>query len=77
LRQYDICRYQGGREDFHRDFESLWRRRMRTKEENDGGRDALDYSWHPKLPAPPADFFQSPTFLLTWKIQNAALKQAA
>ena len=67
LRQYDICRYQGGREDFHRDFESLWRRRVRTKEENDGGRDPLDYSWHPKLPPPPEDFFQSPTFLLTNK----------
>src|SRR5580698_206809 len=33
LRQYDICRYQGGREDFHRDFESLWRRHQLTKEE--------------------------------------------
>src|ERR1022692_3085703 len=67
LRQYDICRYQGGREDFHRDFDSLWRRRLRAKEENDGGRDALDYSWPPQLPTPPADFFQSPNFLLTTK----------
>ena len=67
LRQYDICRYQGGREDFHRNFESLWRRRQQSREENDGGREVLDYSWHPKLPAPPKDFPQSPNFLLTTK----------
>lgn len=67
MRQYDICRYQGGREDFHRNFESLCRRRQGTREENDGGREALEYSWHPKLPAPPTDFLQSPSFLLTTK----------
>ena len=67
LRQYDICRYQGGREEFHRNFESLWRRHQRTREENDGGREVLDFSWHPKLPAAPKDFPQRPNFLLTAK----------
>jgi hypothetical protein len=64
LRQYDICRFPGGREDFHRDFESLWRRRHRTREENDGGREGLDFLWHPKLPIPPESFPENPTFLL-------------
>jgi hypothetical protein len=64
-RQYDICRYPGGREDFHRDFESLWRRHQGTREESDGGSERLHCSWHPKLPKPPADFPQNPTFFLT------------
>lgn len=65
LRQYDICRYPGGREDFHRDFESLWRGHQRAREESDGGREVLDSSWHPKLPTPPTDFPESPTFFLS------------
>src|SRR5256885_16739683 len=47
LRQYGICRYSGGREDFHRDFESLWRRRQRGREDGQGGGELLDNSWHP------------------------------
>jgi hypothetical protein len=65
LRQYGICRYPGGRENFHRDFESLWRRHQRGREESDGGSEVLDNSWHPKLPKPPEDFPENPTFLLT------------
>ena len=64
LRQYGICRYASGREDFHRDFESLWRRRQRGREDGEGG-ELLDSPWHPKLPKPPEDFPESPTFLLT------------
>ena len=30
-------------------------------------RSVLDFSWHPKLPAAPKDFPQSPNFLLTAK----------
>jgi hypothetical protein len=65
LRQYGICRYPGGLEDFHRDFESLWRRRLRAPDESDGGRVTFDYSWHAKLPKPPDDFPENPTFFLT------------
>lgn len=65
LRQYDICRYPGGREDFHRNFENVSRRRQKTREESDGARDVWDHPWHPKLPPPPAEFPQSPNFLLS------------
>jgi Family of unknown function (DUF6361) len=64
LRQYDICRYQGGREDYHRNFESLWRRRQRQKD-IDSGSELMDHCWHPKLPPAPDDFIQSPNFLLS------------
>jgi hypothetical protein len=64
LRQYGIRRYAGGREDFHRDFESLWRRRQRGREDGQGGNELPDNPWHSKLPKPPEDFPQSPTFLL-------------
>jgi hypothetical protein len=62
LRQYGICRYPGGREDFHRDFEALWRRHQRGREENNGGSELLDNCWHPKLPKQPKDFPEMPTF---------------
>jgi len=65
LRQYGICRYSGGREDFHRAFESLWRRRQRGREDGQGGAERLENSWHPKLPSPPGEFPEEPTFLLT------------
>lgn len=64
LRQYGICRYPGGLDDFHRNFENLWRKRQHSREESDGGLEVLDYSWHPKLPEAPKDFQQSPSFLL-------------
>ena len=64
LRQYDFCRYLGGRDDFHRDFESLWRRRQRGREETDGGGDLSNNVWHPKLPTAPDDFPEHPTFYL-------------
>jgi Family of unknown function (DUF6361) len=65
LRQYDFCRYPGSRDDFHRDFENLWRRRQRSREESDGSRELLDNVWHPKLPEPRDDFPEHPTFFLT------------
>jgi len=33
-----------GERIFHHNFESLLRRRQRAKDENDGGREVLDYS---------------------------------
>jgi hypothetical protein len=65
LRQYGLCLYPGSREDYHRDLDSICRRRERARHEGDGGREAYQFTFHPKLPPPPEDFPEHPTFRLT------------
>jgi hypothetical protein len=65
LRLYGICQYPGGREDYHRDLDAIYRRRDRARQEADGGREPYQFTWHPKLPPPPPDFPEHPTFQLT------------
>lgn len=65
LRLYGICLYPGGREDYHRDLDAIYRRRDRARHEADGGREPYQFTWHPKLPPAPPDFPEHPTFRLT------------
>lgn len=65
LRLYGICLYPGGREDYHRDLDAIYRRRDRARHLADGGREPYQFTWHPKLPPAPADFLEHPTFRLT------------
>jgi hypothetical protein len=65
LRQYGIGTYPGGREDYHRDLDSIYRRRDRARHESDSGRELYQFTWHPKLPPAPSDFLEHPTFRLT------------
>ncbi len=65
LRLYGICQYPGGREDYHRDLDAIYRRRDHARQEADGGREPYQFTWHPKLPPAPPDFPEHPTFRLT------------
>jgi hypothetical protein len=65
LRQYGICLYPGGREDYHRDLDAIYRRRDRTRHESDGGPEPFQFTWHPKLPEPQPNFPEHPRFRLT------------
>ncbi len=65
LRQYGICRYSGSREDYHHDFERLWRRQVKRKDEKEDGSAVSESTWHPKLPSRPANFPQDLKFKLT------------
>ncbi len=65
LRQFGICQYPGGRDDYHRDLDSIYRRRDRARTENDGSCEAYQFTWHPKLPRAPEDFLTAPSFQIT------------
>ncbi len=65
LRLYAICLYPGGREDYHRDLDAIYRRRDRARHEADGDREPYQFTWHPKLPAAPPDFPEHATLRLT------------
>ncbi len=65
LRVYGICLYQGGREEYHRHLDAIYRRRDRSRHESDGGTDPFQFTWHPRLPPAPGDFPEQATFQLT------------
>jgi len=67
LRSWGILRYPGWRDQYHRELDSLYRRRrsaLKTDDEEPVDGNLLD-TWHPGLPEAPRDFPQTASLELT------------
>lgn len=65
LGAWGIRQFPGSRESFYAALPTLRRRRQRSDLEGEGSENLPSGSWHPGLPAPPADFLETATFTLT------------
>lgn len=66
LLRWDVVRYKGSREQYHRAFDQLRAiRRGRDVPEDEGVEAESLHTWHPRVPAPPPDWPDEASFELT------------
>jgi len=65
LGAWGIRQFPGSRETYYATLPTLRRRRQRSEVEAEGFEDLQTGSWHPGLPAAPADFLETASFTLT------------
>lgn len=65
LRSWGVCTFDGLQEDYHRHFSALLTRSSTARDDDGAPLDRARRTWHPDIPAPPAEFPEKPSFKLT------------